>query len=74
MTDDDNVVYLDISTTEDIPVERVLESAKEADLERVMVIGINNEGYYVASSFSSGAVLLWDLEIARKRILDCAGT
>lgn len=66
-----NVVILPVVTTLDIPIERVLDGAKEAELKRVVVIGYKEgEEFYFSSSFSSGPEVVWLLEHAKKRLLE----
>ena len=65
----DNVIPLDVETTLDIPVERVLAGA--SDLSRVMVLGWEKGGdMYFASSFSDKAQLLWLLECAKQEVME----
>lgn len=56
-------------TTLDIPAKRVLRGAKRAGLRTAIVIGIDEDGaLYFASSPADGAVVLWLLEVAKKRL------
>ena len=66
-----NVVVLPVITTLDLPPERILTKALEADLERCFVIGRTKEGeFYFASTFSDGGTVIWDMEIAKKQLLE----
>jgi len=66
-----NVVRLPVDTTLDIPVERVLERAMAEDLSSVIVIGRDANGDLVLlSSESYKPDLLWDVEAAKRNILD----
>lgn len=71
-----NVVELDTITRLDIPVERVLRRATEADLEHVVVIGWRKDlpdgedEFYFASSRPGGPEVLWMLALAQKRLLE----
>jgi len=66
-----NVVILPVVTYLDIPVERVLDGAKKAGLEGVVVIGYKkDEEFYFSSSSSSGPEVVWLLEHAKKRLLE----
>lgn len=57
-------------TTVDIPVNKVLEAAKDR-LDTVVVIGYNEvTGYYFASSTSDGTEMLWLIEKCKLRLLD----
>jgi len=68
---DDNVVRLKLGTTLDVPVERVLERALKEGLDRVLVIGRDGAGdLFIASSTGDCALMLWDLEHVRARLLD----
>ena len=63
-----DVVDFDGMTTQDIPVERVLEMAKDCD--EVLVLGWKEDDFYCAMSnpkFSDNILLL---ELARKTLLD----
>lgn len=45
----------------DIPVDRVLDAARAADLEGVVVMGYTKDGgvEYIASSYASGSKVSW---------------
>lgn len=59
----DNVVVLNCNTRLDLPPDRVLNAALEADLESVTVIGrCKNGESYVASSYGLAKDVVWDLE------------
>lgn len=64
------IIELDNITSLDIPVERVLRKADEADLQSVVVIGYDQNGdEYFASSVAGGPEILWALERAKLRLL-----
>ena len=64
-----NVIPLNNVTKLDLPVDRVLESAKEA-LEGVVIIGYDKDGeHYFASTYSDGGDVLWLLEQCKKALL-----
>lgn len=66
-----DVVPLDVVTRLDMPAERVLSGALEADLESAVVIGWTNDGsWYFASSLAAGPETLWLLALAQKNLLD----
>lgn len=68
---DDNIRYFYGVTTHDIPAERILDAAKESDLDVCIVVGTAKDGeFYFASSASDGADVLWWLEIAKKKLLE----
>jgi hypothetical protein len=70
----DNIVFFDGVTRLDIPPERVLNSAKEANLENCVVIGWEKNGdFYFASSIASGPEVIWLLELAKKKLLEIKG-
>jgi len=55
-----NVVNLGGATRLDIPAERVLNAALEADLSEVVILGRDQEGNeYFASSIADGADVVW---------------
>ena len=57
-----NVTLLNCTTRKDIPVDRILQGAKEAGLEEVVVVGFTKEGEeYLASSTASIQSTLFNL-------------
>jgi len=65
-----NVIPLGGITKLDLPVDRVLESAKE-QLEGVILIGYDKEGEeYFASTYADGGDVLWLIERLKKRLLE----
>lgn len=67
----DNVVELNMVTRLDIPPDRVLRAAIEANLTDVFIVGYDTDGdLYTASSKADGAELLWMLELTKKRLLE----
>lgn len=66
-----NVVELPVVTTLDLPVERVLDKAKDAELKVAIVVGETAEGgLYFASNVSDGGDVLWWLKKAEKALLE----
>jgi hypothetical protein len=66
-----DVVLLNVITRLDIPVERVLDGATNAELEEVVVIGYDKEGeFYFSSNKANGGSVLWLLEQAKKELLN----
>lgn len=66
------IITLDVITKLDIPVERVIDGAKKADLETAVVIGWDKDGeFYFASNKADGGEVLWLIEKAKKRLLEC---
>lgn len=69
----DNVVVLETVTTISLPVERVIAGATAANLTSVIVVGYDEAGeFYFASSAPDGPNVLWDLEMAKKKLLEVA--
>tara|TARA_Y100000310_G_scaffold67277_1_gene62575 strand:- start:20003 stop:20230 length:228 start_codon:yes stop_codon:yes gene_type:complete len=69
----DNVVPLGNITRLDLPVDRVLDAAKERlDGEGgVIVLGWDKDGeVYFSGSMADGGVALWLLEKAKKALLE----
>jgi hypothetical protein len=65
------VVNLDVVTTLPIPVERIIRKAGDADLDQVIIIGVDKAGeLFFSSSEADGGTVLWWLELAKKRLLD----
>lgn len=54
----------------DIPVSKVLKSAREAKMERIIVIGYDKYGdFYFSSSKADGGDVLWLLEVAKMELM-----
>jgi len=67
----DNVIPLGNITRLDIPVDRVLDAAKEDISDRVVVLGWDKDGeLYFASSFADGGEVLWLMEKAKLALLN----
>jgi len=65
-----NVVELDVVTSLDIPAERVLRKAIDADLAGVVIVGYASNGdYYFASSIADGADVNWLLDQCKRQLL-----
>lgn len=65
----DNVVNLQMVTRLDLPVDRVLNGAMEANQSSAVVIGYTEDGeFYIASTYASGSDMLWALELARHKL------
>jgi hypothetical protein len=66
-----DVIRPDFITKHDIPAEDVINGAKDAKFESVMVVGwTKDEGHYLASSTGDAAEMLFILELAKKRVID----
>lgn len=65
------VVELNVVTSLNLPPERVLRKAIEANLGGIVIAGYDKSGeYYFASSIADGADVMWLLEQCKKRLLD----
>jgi hypothetical protein len=72
-TESDNVIDFPGSTLLDIPVDKVLEGAKDASLDQVVVVGVKADGStYLAFSTSDLYQILWFLENAKMDVLNMA--
>lgn len=68
---EDNVVHLKTNTKLDVPVERVLEGAKRYDFQRVIVLGVQQDGsllIFLSSGDVGGNNLV--LDCAKVQIVD----
>lgn len=66
----DNVINLPVVTTLDLPAERVLQDALNADLDGVVVIGYAKDGgEYMASSIAGGPEVNWLLDRFKLRMM-----
>lgn len=61
-----NVVELSCQTTLDLPAERILGKALDADLETAVVVGFDKDGqFYFASTTADGGNVMWLFEKAK---------
>lgn len=68
-----NVITLPCITTHNLPAERVLNGALEADLAGVVVLGYDKEGKpYFASSYADGGDVMWLMELLKRELLNTA--
>ena len=66
----DNVINLPVVTRLDLPPDRVLQEALNADLEGVVVIGYAKDGSeYMASSIAGGPEVNWLLDRCKARMM-----
>lgn len=66
-----DILIFDGITRLDIPVQRVLKSAREAKMSECLIIGYDKRGeFYFASSKADGGNVLWLLEVAKKKLLE----
>ena len=65
------VVALPVSTSLDIPADRVLRGALDHGMDCVVVLGIGTDGEsYFASSAGDSAEIVWLMELAKKQLLE----
>lgn len=68
--DRSNVIVLPVNTVLDIPPERLLEAAIQADLETVVIIGRDKTGdLYFSSTTGYLPEVLWDIESAKQQVM-----
>lgn len=66
-----NVIYPNFITSLDLPAERVLTAALEAELTDVVIAGYDKDGdEYFASSVADGGSTLWLIERLKKMLLE----
>ena len=66
----DNVVFLDMITTLDIPVKRVTERAGK-ECNKVLVLGWDKEDkFYFSSSFSDAQAILWLISVFQYKLMN----
>lgn len=71
MKNKENVIDLDIMTSQDIDPNRVLMGAINRNLEGCILIGYTNDGdTYFASSYADGGTVLWLMEKYKKELMD----
>ena len=59
----DNVIIWNGRTKLDLPVERILQGALEADLDEVVIVGFDKDGNeYFASSVADGGQCMYHLQ------------
>lgn len=64
------VTILPVVTSLDLDAQRVLQAALDEGLERAIIIGRTQDGdFYFASSKSDGGEVLWELEVARLKLM-----
>lgn len=65
------VVTLSAPTRLDLPVDRVIDAAKEAGLQTVVILGYDRDGdEYFASSYADGGNVLWLMRRCEKKLLE----
>jgi hypothetical protein len=66
-----NVVILPVVTRLDLPAQRTLDAACDANLETAVVIGWDADGdFYFASNKADGGDVLWLLELAKRKLFE----
>lgn len=67
------VIDLPVITSLDLDPARVLAAASKEKFERVLIIGVLEDGEeYHASSAADGGTLLWDMERTRHALMKLA--
>jgi len=65
------VIPIGCVTRLDLPVERVLEAAKDKGLAGVVILGYREDGeQYFASTYADGGTVMWLLEMCKKQLLE----
>lgn len=65
------IIELPVVTSLDVPAERILSAAIDANLSGVIIAGYEEDGeYYFASSIADGGECLWLIEQFKKELLD----
>ena len=68
---EDNVVALDTPFHGEIPCDRLLRAAQDADLSRLLIVGTDSHGnLYFATSMPEPEMMVWLLECAKKKVMD----
>ena len=66
----DGINFVNHGRQGDIPVDEVLDCAKKYELDTVIVVGRNKDGkLFVAGSTDDASILVYDLEVAKNRII-----
>lgn len=67
----EKVVPFNGSTRLNLPAERVLKAALDAELEDVVIMGKHPDGqYYFASPVADGGTVLWMWEKLKQRMME----
>jgi hypothetical protein len=67
---DSNVVPFTGATTLDLPVDRVLDGARDAKLKGALVLGYTQDGEeYFAGTYADGPTVIWLLERLKAKVL-----
>lgn len=66
-----NVIPIGCVTRLDLPVDMVLDAAKDMGLDGVVILGYREDGeHYFASTYADGGNVLWLLEMCKKELLE----
>lgn len=66
-----NVIPIGCVTRLDLPVDQVLDAAKDMGLDGVVILGYREDGeQYFASTYADGGNVLWLLEMCKKELLE----
>lgn len=67
----DNIIEFPGYTVVEIPVETVLDGAKDQDIDHLVIMGRKKDGaYYFASSTSDAKDMMWICEKFKQALLD----
>ncbi len=65
-----NVINLPVRTVSEVPVDKVLGNAIQADLEIAVVMGFKDGEFYGASSTADGGAVLFLIELLKRELMD----
>lgn len=67
----DNVVNIGVSTTLDLPSERILGGAREREITDIVLLGYDKDGeFYMACAPADLRDMLVLVELAKRQIMD----
>lgn len=66
-----NIIDLPVTTTLDLPPEKIITRAEQESFENVIIIGWLDDGsFYFSSSAADGGDVLYLLELAKKKLME----
>lgn len=67
---DSNVVPFTGTTTLDLPADRVLNAARDANLKGILILGYTQDNQeYFAGTYADGPTVIWLLERLKAKVL-----
>jgi hypothetical protein len=64
------IITLPCITKLDLPPERIVDAAREANLAGIVVMGYTTDGeVYFASSYADGGNVMWLMELCKAKLL-----